>query len=176
MNEHIFGSCDLNIKDNDPNTGKPYIELKFPAGANNQHVIHITTNLGEMIGGAATGARKRYEDLQAIPSGLKTKVFVDSTVIETAKEQEKQDLAKAISKNYLWDCAVNFLRQEIPEKIKKDIRDMKKERNPDWPAGIHFNWGMGIRNLLRQNRFGEKDFDIMNLDNIYVALIEEAIK
>jgi len=42
----------------DPKTGKPYLLLGF-----DDKVIATTTNLAEMIGGAGSGARKRWEDL-----------------------------------------------------------------------------------------------------------------
>lgn len=60
----IHGSADLKIKDGDPRTGKPYIEVRVPAGGQNQLVMHLTCNLAEMIGGAATGARMRWEEQQ----------------------------------------------------------------------------------------------------------------
>jgi hypothetical protein len=44
--------------------GKSFLRLKFNGGRENGGLtLAITTNLGEMIGGAAAGLRKRREDL-----------------------------------------------------------------------------------------------------------------
>lgn len=45
-----------------------------------------------------------------------------------------------------------------------------------WIAHYHFGWGMAVRNLLREKGFGEEYFKIHNLDDIYVALVEEALE
>jgi hypothetical protein len=37
-------------------------------------------------------------------------------------------------------------------------------------------WGMSVRNLLRQKGFSEEHFGIDNLDDIYISLVEEALK
>lgn len=42
----------------------------------------------------------------------------------------------------------------------------------EWP--LHFTWGMAVRNLLRDKGYGEKYFDVDNLDDYYVELIEKA--
>ena len=56
----IYQIAQLLIREPDPATGKPYLEVTFlPDGP----TVQLTTNLGEMIGGAAKGARERYEDL-----------------------------------------------------------------------------------------------------------------
>lgn len=39
---------------------KPFVRLTFPDGS----VFNITTNIGEMLGGAAKGLRLRWEDAQ----------------------------------------------------------------------------------------------------------------
>ena len=44
-----------------------------------------------------------------------------------------------------------------------------------WIAHYHFGWGMAVRNLLREKGFSEEYFKIHNLDDIYVALVEEAL-
>lgn len=62
----IYKSVSLDIigpgyteDEGDPDTGKPFIRLSFPQGP----VVHITTNLAEMIGGAGMGAAVRFKDL-----------------------------------------------------------------------------------------------------------------
>lgn len=70
--------------------------------------------------------------------------------------------------------AIEFLKNNLreKEKIRKEIK-----KNPEtWFAPYHFHWGMFIRNLLRNNKFGEKYFEIGNLDDIYVELVEDALK
>lgn len=40
----------------------------------------------------------------------------------------------------------------------------------------HFTGGMAIRNHMRSNGFGEKELGVSNLDDIYIEIIEEALK
>jgi hypothetical protein len=47
----------------DPATGKPYLRVTL-----GEQTVCLTTNLAEMIGGAGTGARKRWDD-QHPPTG-----------------------------------------------------------------------------------------------------------
>ena len=78
----------------------------------------------------------------------------------------------------LKEKAVNFLNKTFSEFEKNTFREWIKKDPEDWFAKSrwHFEEGMKIRNLLRENRFGEKYFCIQNLDDIYVELIEDAIK
>lgn len=57
-----------------------------------------------------------------------------------------------------------------------DIKVLYARDPENWIAGHHFGWGMAVRNLLRHKGFGEDYFGIHNLDDIYVALVEEALK
>lgn len=94
--------------------------------------------------------------------------------ITEAARRAEIDLTSARNSG-LWSQAVEFLKKEL-EPIAADIR--MKIRNPGpygWIAPYHFGWGMAIRNLLRQNGYGEKELHVENLDNVYVELIEEAI-
>jgi hypothetical protein len=56
----IWKSAKIKIESDppDPETGKPYMRITFGDG----DVVCISTNIGEMIGGAASGARLRWED------------------------------------------------------------------------------------------------------------------
>lgn len=65
----IHGVVSLRVKEADPKTGKPYLELDFPDGP----TVYITTSIAEMIGGAGTGARLRHEDLAAQRSKASSK-------------------------------------------------------------------------------------------------------
>ena len=69
-----------------------------------------------------------------------------------------------------------FLFELISEKDKRKICKEYKKDPVGWFAPYHFHWGMMIRNELRKNGFGEEYFFIKNLDDIYVELIEDAIK
>lgn len=70
--------------------------------------------------------------------------------------------------------ALDMLRKELAP-CTADIEAAFK-RNPDgWYVKSHFHWGMAVRNLLRDKKFGEKYFKVHNLDDIYVALVEEAL-
>ena len=74
-----------------------------------------------------------------------------------------------------WDQAVSFLRDYVPENVKQQILTMREMNDPTWPAAYHMDWGMGIRNALRQRGFGEVEMGVANLDNIYVELVEAAV-
>jgi hypothetical protein len=69
MSEYVIGDCELDIigpgftaDGGDPHTGKPYLRLSFPGELFGTTRLCLTLNLAEMIGGAAAGARKRWED------------------------------------------------------------------------------------------------------------------
>lgn len=66
-------------------------------------------------------------------------------------------------------------KEDEPERpLIEVVRDMI-ERNPEeWWVMHHFGWGMGMRNLLRDNGFSEKDMGVGNLDDYYIAFIEQA--
>lgn len=44
-----------------------------------------------------------------------------------------------------------------------------------YAAQGHFGFGMGVRNYLRNHGFGEKELEVDNLDDYYVAMVEEAV-
>jgi hypothetical protein len=71
---------------------------------------------------------------------------------------------------------IKFLRKIIPDDDKLKIRQLIHEAPEGWFAFYHHGWGTAIRNALRHKRFGEKYFGINNLDDIYVELVEDAIK
>jgi hypothetical protein len=70
--------------------------------------------------------------------------------------------------------ALEMLRTELTP-VFKEIRAAFTAAPKDWYVSYHFGWGMAVRNLLREKGFGEEYFKIHNLDDIYVALIEEAL-
>ena len=82
-----------------------------------------------------------------------------------------------------FDEAVLFLKNWLTQTMSQDepdksmleiITKMIKENPTEWWVGHHFGWGMGIRNLLRENGHGEKELGVDNLDDHYIPLIERA--
>ena len=97
------------------------------------------------------------------------KDLLDRAVREEASDQR---IARASD---LWPKAVEFLRSWLTPSVQQQIREVVNIKSPDWPAGYHLGWGMGLRNTLREHGFGEEPFGVRNLDNIYVPLVEEAV-
>jgi hypothetical protein len=95
-----------------------------------------------------------------------------------AQERARLDLEKA-RQSPLWARAVAFLKRNpmIAEWAREIQSEIVKARlgGANWVLPYHFNWGMEIRNLLRRGRYGEDEFAIENLDNIYAELVEEAV-
>lgn len=86
--------------------------------------------------------------------------------------QEQDDLRIARA-SAIWERAVAFLRLDL-KLILPEIRQKIDLDPQNWIAPYHFGWGMAVRNLLRTSGLGEKEFGVQNLDNIYVALVEDA--
>lgn len=72
--------------------------------------------------------------------------------------------------------AVYMLRKELSKDVQQQIREAVAADPENWCAPYHFFWGMAIRNLLRDKGFGEDYWPIWNLDDIYVSLVEDAVK
>jgi hypothetical protein len=72
--------------------------------------------------------------------------------------------------------AVKMLRETIPEETQQEIRAAIAADPEYWATPYHFWWGMSIRNLLREKGFGEDYWPIWNLDDIYVMLVEDAVR
>ena len=73
--------------------------------------------------------------------------------------------------------AAEFLRNEFSIIDKQSFRKLIENGSDRWWYSKYhtLGGGMTIRNLLRDNGFGEKDLPIENLDYIYVELIERAV-
>jgi len=99
---------------------------------------------------------------------------IDSTDLWRCAQQEKvQDLARAMARP-TWAQAVTWLQGYLAPGVQAQIRECVAVRNPDWPVAYHLGWGMSLRNALREHGFGEDAMGVRNLDNIYIALVEEA--
>ena len=100
---------------------------------------------------------------------------------QDAKESKRGDLVIA-RLSPLWAAAVEWLRSDYlqhpqDDKTMADFIRVEIAADPKgWIAPYHFFWGMTTRNALRQKGFGEQEFGIINLDNVYVTLIEEAVR
>jgi hypothetical protein len=75
----------------------------------------------------------------------------------------------------LRDRAVSFLFDDLfIEDHLERIRGEIARAPEDWWVPYHFGFMMRVRNRLRQNGFGEKEFGIDNLDDYAVELVELA--
>ena len=72
--------------------------------------------------------------------------------------------------------AIAMLKKELPMMTQEEIRACIKDDPIQWVIPYHMDWGMAIRNLLRDKDFGEEHFKVGNLDDIYAELVEEAVK
>lgn len=73
----------------------------------------------------------------------------------------------------LRDQAVAFLRDYLSPNMEFLRGEIAKNPN-SWSSDHHF-WGMmSVRNVLRQNGFGERELHIDNLDDYAVGLVELA--
>lgn len=62
------------------------------------------------------------------------------------------------------------------EPVSPEIRaDYTKDPINWWKHG-HFHFGLAVRNQLRRKGFDAAYFGVSNLDDIYVFLVEEALK
>lgn len=75
----------------------------------------------------------------------------------------------------VWARAVEFLRTTL-QPVREQIQAAMVEDPNGWWMGYHFGWGMAVRNILRQNGYGEKELLVWNLDDVYIQLVEEAIR
>ena len=91
-------------------------------------------------------------------------------------EEQALDMSMMNSDEIMRDKAVEFLRGWIGENIKPEIRAQIKADPDGWSVPYHFGWGMGIRNALRTAGFRESQLGVRNLDNVYVELVELALK
>ena len=70
--------------------------------------------------------------------------------------------------------ALEHLRNRLSGQ-EEDLRARHAADPKTWWAAGHFGWGMRVRNWLREAGFGEDYFHIVNLDDIYVQAVEEAL-
>ena len=73
------------------------------------------------------------------------------------------------------DAALALLTSLL-EPVSPEIRaDYAKDPINWWKQG-HFHFGLAVRNQLRRKGYDAAYFGVSNLDDIYVFLVEEALK
>ncbi len=68
------------------------------------------------------------------------------------------------------------LLADLLEPVAADIRKDYAEDSLNWRKHGHFHFGLAVRNQLRRKGFDAEYFGVANLDDIYVFLVEEALK
>lgn len=92
--------------------------------------------------------------------------------------QDKLDLFDQAAQ-YICDAYFLNLPGDTGKKNYEYIQSLKaiREDHPWYTQDrFHFTCGMGVRNSLRENGFGEKEFGIDNLDDLYIGIIEKALE
>lgn len=70
---------------------------------------------------------------------------------------------------------VGFIRRSVHPGLMLDLmREITADRELWW-VKQHMTWGLMFRNFLRDNKFGEKELGITNLDDYYIGFIELAV-
>ncbi len=69
--------------------------------------------------------------------------------------------------------AVQYLIDNIPNETWENVAKEMKKDGPDWGILNHHGFGTDIRNLLRK---GEFDWGPMDLDEVWIKLVEKAVK
>lgn len=74
------------------------------------------------------------------------------------------------------DKAIEILKSNINNIGKNQIRMAIKADRINWGSPYHFSWGMGIRNLLRNNICLDDKLPSGNWDDYYIRLVEKAVE
>ena len=89
--------------------------------------------------------------------------------------EERRVMYDAISQDKKTPALAIFA--EIPVDVEAEIRSAFVADPEHWWRASGFRlWGMAVRNLLRSRGFDSDYFQVHNLDDIYVLLVEEALK
>jgi len=94
-------------------------------------------------------------------------------VIRSGKEYFDKKLNE-IPRDVL-EGVVNFLKTELSEEAKAEIRRAYSEDPEHWITRYHFGWGMGVRNSLRDAGFKDERLPDRNWDDYYFQLIDIAV-
>lgn len=96
-----------------------------------------------------------------------------TTPEEEARRRARADMRTAMA-SALWPAAVRATQRKLGPLGVRTIRTRYATLKDGWWTRFHLGSGMAYRNWLREHGYGEHDFGIGNLDNIYVRLLEEA--
>jgi len=84
-------------------------------------------------------------------------------VEKTAKKKQAQERKKA----------VQYLIDNIPKETWEEVVKQLKEMGTEWYIFQHHDFGMGVRNLLREGGF---DWGPIEMDECWVELVKRAIR
>lgn len=80
-----------------------------------------------------------------------------------------------IPKDFLDEC-VDLIQKEFPQELKNDISDRIETKGLiEWAIPYHHSWGVGVRNLLRENGLTDDKLPDENWDDYYIQVIELAL-
>ena len=69
--------------------------------------------------------------------------------------------------------AIQYLIDKIPAETLEEVAKSIREDGSDWETLHHFDFGMDVRNLLRE---GEFNWGPIDLDEVWIGLVEKAVK
>lgn len=93
---------------------------------------------------------------------------------DDAKRIETEAIAALTGEQRNHACGI--LLRCITPKVWGEVQKAIAKNPKKWWVGYHFGWGMGIRNLLRKEGFKDSESKSGNLDDIYIPLVEEAVR
>lgn len=91
------------------------------------------------------------------------------------RELEKQKLLSKV-KELISEYGHHEWLWHLYDKEVNNLTKDEKSRGFGLIYNPHFTFGMSIRNWLRNNGFGEVQMKVHNLDDIYINLLEDAVK
>jgi hypothetical protein len=69
--------------------------------------------------------------------------------------------------------AVLYLLDHFPDETLRNVKNLMDQNGKNWWVEHHHGFGMGVRNLLREGGF---DWDSIDMDDLWVGLVERAVK
>lgn len=69
--------------------------------------------------------------------------------------------------------AIQYLIDKIPAETLEEVAKSIRDDSPDWGILHHFDFGMDVRNLLRE---GDFNWEPVDLDDLWIELVEKAAK
>ncbi len=101
-------------------------------------------------------------------------------MIAQARAQKRVDL-KAARTSPLAPEAVDAVGIWLDDngqrgEILKLMDDYRQSATPWWAPAFHLAIGPGIRNHLRDSGVGEAELGVVNLDNVYLEMVERAMR